>query len=227
VRDARLVGATGVVLWILVSPTVGGSAIAGIAWWLVVTLMLEWHVGMLETPDGRQLDRLGAANVLSLARAWLVPLLPLLHGWMLGLALLAAVASDVLDGRLARARGQITRLGRWLDGTVDTVIVGASGVAAMTAGIAPGWVGATLICRAALPWAAVGAAYFVRRESPRIAASAPGRVLGGVSMGGLILAAFGLGAGAYVAAAGALAGVAVVGVAIVRAAGPGARQPAA
>lgn len=84
------------------------------AWWGACTLMLDWHLGMVETSDGRPRP-LGAADAMTLARAWLVPLAaddpaPLVCA--------LAAASDVLDGRLAR-RAEPTRIGRDLEGLVD------------------------------------------------------------------------------------------------------------
>ncbi len=86
----------------------------GLACWGVTSLMLDWHLGMFETADGRPCQ-LGAADALTLARAWLVPVVadsPTL--------LVCAVAgvTDVLDGQLARRAGP-TRAGRDLEGLVD------------------------------------------------------------------------------------------------------------
>ena len=60
--------------------------------------MLDWHLGMVETEDGRPRP-LGPADALTSTRAWLVPVAadrpsPLVCA--------AAAATDVLDGRLAR-----------------------------------------------------------------------------------------------------------------------------
>lgn len=81
-------------------------------------------------------------NVLSLSR------LPLAAGvaWALladrawiGLTLFAlAVLTDVLDGRLARARGQATRLGTLLDHGADASFVTAVTTAAAVLGLLPG-----------------------------------------------------------------------------------------
>ena len=86
----------------------------GLAWWGATSVMLDWHLGMFETEDGRP-RQLGAADALTLARAWLVPVVAdsptvLVCG-------LAAVA-DALDGPLAR-RAEPTRAGRDLEGLVD------------------------------------------------------------------------------------------------------------
>jgi len=91
---------------------------ASLRWWAAVGVMLDWHLGMVESPDGEP-QLLGPADALTLARAWLVPVA--LHH-----PSAAVVASgwgtDVLDGAAARARlggcGP-TRAGRDLEGLVD------------------------------------------------------------------------------------------------------------
>ena len=47
---------------------------SGLGWWAAVALMLDWHLGMVETEDGRRRS-LGPADALTLGRAWLVPVL--------------------------------------------------------------------------------------------------------------------------------------------------------
>ena len=76
--------------------------------------MLDWHLGMLETPDGCDAT-LGVADALTLARAWLVPAVG--RGAGPGLVALGA-ATDLADGAAAR-RTRTTRLGRDLEGLVD------------------------------------------------------------------------------------------------------------
>ena len=67
-------------------------------WWLLVLLMADWHLGMLERPDGSRLSGLGVANTVTLMRAGAIPLLPALGPTELGLALVGAGLSDVIDG---------------------------------------------------------------------------------------------------------------------------------
>lgn len=88
---------------------------SGLGWWAATTAMLEWHLGMFETADGRP-RQLGSADALTLSRAWLVPVVadsPSLP------VIAAGAATDVLDGILARG-GEPTRAGRDLEGLVDT-----------------------------------------------------------------------------------------------------------
>jgi len=105
-------------------------ACAFVAWWTLTWLMLDWHIGMLETEDGRPRN-LGPADACTLVRVWLVPAAADTPApWM---AVLAFV-TDGLDGRLARA-GEPTRLGRDLEGLVDA----AFAAAALRGALARGW----------------------------------------------------------------------------------------
>ena len=91
--------------------------------------MLDWHIGMLESEDGRPRN-LGAADACTLVRVWLVPAAAdTPQPWMCALAF----ASDGLDGRLARASVP-TRLGRDLEGLADA----AFAVAALRGARRPG-----------------------------------------------------------------------------------------
>jgi hypothetical protein len=91
------------------------------AWWALTWLMLDWHIGMIETEDGEPRN-LGPADACTLARVWLVPAAAdTPRPWICALAL----ASDGLDGQLARASGP-TRLGRDLEGLADAAFAGAA-----------------------------------------------------------------------------------------------------
>ncbi len=198
-----------------------GLAVAGAGWWLAVVLMLDWHLGMLERPDGKTLDGLGAANAISLVRAGLVPALPALSPTALAAALVAAHATDILDGRLARARGEVTRLGLWLDGAVDTLLLGVAAVAAARIGMIPGWAAGLVVARCALPWALAAGIYFVRARAPRQAGRVSGRLPGFVLLAGLALSPFWAG-GAAVVAVGAAGGLLTLAVTAIRALAPAA-----
>ncbi|HWI07775.1 MAG TPA: hypothetical protein VNT54_09700 [Solirubrobacteraceae bacterium] len=102
------------------------------AWWALTWLMLDWHIGMLESEDGEPRN-LGPADAFTLARVWLVPAAAdAPRTWMCVLAL----ASDGLDGRLARASAP-TRLGRDLEGLADA----AFAAAALRGARRRGWLG--------------------------------------------------------------------------------------
>ncbi|WP_372791114.1 hypothetical protein [Paraconexibacter sp.] len=105
-------------------------------WWLLTGLMLDWHLGMLESEDGAPRN-LGTADVLTLGRAWVVPLVArrptpalVIGGW----------GSDVLDGLAARHGAGPTRAGRDLEGLVDAafgtaVLVGARRTGGLGTGV--------------------------------------------------------------------------------------------
>ena len=102
------------------------------AWWALTGLMLDWHIGMVETEDGRERN-LGAADACTLVRVWLVPAAADAPApWMCALAF----ATDGLDGRLARA-SQPTRIGRDLEGLADW----AFAAAALRGAVRRGWLG--------------------------------------------------------------------------------------
>lgn len=124
-RRARRWELTGFVAW-------SGLAIGGVqpfrrrlGWglggWTLTSLMLEWHLGMLESEAGEPRN-LGPADALTLSRAWLVPVI----GDRLSPSALALAAiTDGLDGIAARATVP-TRAGRDLEGLVDATVLAAA-----------------------------------------------------------------------------------------------------
>jgi phosphatidylglycerophosphate synthase len=203
-----LLGALGLTAWATVA--LGGRpavAVAGFAWWLLVVVMLDWHLGMIERADGSPLPGIGAANAVTLARAGAVPTLPLLTPELVAAALVAAGASDVLDGWLARARDEVTRLGRWLDGAVDGFVLSVTAAVLASDGLLAPWLAGLVVFRYAVPWLAIGATYFTRAEAPPLAGHVSGRLPGAVLLAGLVLTALAVPGGPALTAAGALAGL--------------------
>ena len=207
-RTTRILGIAGVALWAGTPPFLGwAGASVGAAWWVALVMMIDWHLGMLESADGTPVAGIGVANLLSLGRAGLVPLLPALRPTGIGVVVIAAAVSDVLDGRLARVRGETTRLGHWLDGSADTLVAASAGIAAASAGIVTTWVGALIVARSAVPWLAISAGYFLRRQAPPQATLVSGRIPGGAVLAGLAMAGFGVEVGGLIAALGAAGGI--------------------
>lgn len=93
-------------------------------------------------------------NLLSLARLVATPVVIglLLLGWAgsgLLAALIFAVASitDFVDGRLARARGSVSRLGVFLDLAADKVLVAGVLISLVELQAVPTWIAATIVIR--------------------------------------------------------------------------------
>ncbi len=158
----------------------------GLAGWAVTVLMLDWHLGMLETEDGRPRN-LGPADAATLLRAWLVPAVaerpsPGLCG--LGLT------TDVLDGRLARAAAP-TRLGRDLEGLVDF----AFAVAAPRGVRRRNWLGAPAVAaegvRLTTGLAYALLAYFSRAQPPDAQLLRAARAVAPLRAAGLLAAGSG------------------------------------
>lgn len=93
-------------------------------------------------------------NLLSLARLVATPVVIglLLLGWP-GSGLLAALIfvlasiTDFVDGRLARARGSVSRLGVFLDLAADKVLVAGVLIALVELQAVPTWIAATIVIR--------------------------------------------------------------------------------
>ena len=93
-------------------------------------------------------------NLLGLARIALTPvvmaliLLPFPGGGLLAAVVFAVAAlTDVLDGRIARARGEVTSLGVFMDLTADKVLVAGVTIAMVEVGLLPTWIVATILGR--------------------------------------------------------------------------------
>jgi phosphatidylglycerophosphate synthase len=158
----------------------------GLAWWLLAGLMLDWHLGMLETANGRP-RRLGPADGLTLVRAWLVPVIA--DEPRAGPLLLPA-ATDALDGVAARA-GAPTRAGRWFDGVVDGAVL----VAALAAARRHRRLGRATVALECARLAAGAAyatrAYFATATPPATWLTRSGRAATPVRMAALVSASLG------------------------------------
>jgi phosphatidylglycerophosphate synthase len=219
-RQVLALAATGSVAWIAVA-LAGRPALAalGVGWWLLVLLMLDWHLGMLERPNGRPLNGLGVPNLLSLLRAGVVPLLLFVPPHTLAVLLFAAGGSDVVDGWVARRFDRVSRLGRWLDPVVDGFVLGVAALAAARSQLLPVWVAALVAARYVLPWIVVALVYFSRAETPDRGAYVSGRLPGTVVIIGLGLAALHLPAAVPVVVVGSCAGLLTFMLTIARALG--------
>jgi phosphatidylglycerophosphate synthase len=201
VRQAgRWVG-VGLVPWAIVARRDGPSAAGrGLAWWCACGAMLYWHLGMLETPDGRPRP-LGGADALTLTRAWLVPL-----AWEHPTAAVCALGglTDALDGLVAR-RGEPTRAGRDLEGVVDSCLALATLRGCARHDLLARAAVAAEACRLGAGLAYSTASYFGRLSPPSRSVLDAGRALSPLRLASLVLAARGRRTGASVLLAGAAA----------------------
>jgi phosphatidylglycerophosphate synthase len=157
------------------------QAPAGLLWWGVCAVMLDWHLGMVETLEG-QPRLLGPGDALTLGRAWLVPV-----AWEHPTTLTCAAAgiSDTLDGPLARHWAP-TRVGRDFDWIIDACFAGATLRGATRHGLLARWA-----VRAETTWLSLGVAralhaYFVRNDEPDRSLTRHARAFASVRMTGLI-----------------------------------------
>ena len=93
-------------------------------------------------------------NLLGLSRIAATPivilllLLPFPGGGLIGFAVYTLAAlTDYFDGRIARARNQVSPLGVFLDLTADKVLVAGTLIAMVEVGLLPTWIVATLLIR--------------------------------------------------------------------------------
>ena len=106
------------------------------------------------------MTRVNLPNALTLSRIFVVPLLvvvlltPFSEDWfgvprhILGVTLfLAAAFTDYLDGKIARRRGQVSRLGQLLDPIADKLLISAALISLVENRLAPGWAVVIIIGR--------------------------------------------------------------------------------
>lgn len=170
------IAATCVSLWLLQLAIVAVAAELGLASGAAAYALLHTSVAgglavLLLTRKrdfaivgGPRLSRVNPSNVLTLARLTSIPSVIMLITaaadrtapvWPV-LALLSVVLmTDLADGALARRRGQVTRIGSYLDSSTDYLLLGAGAILLLAHGIGTPWVFAVLIGRLALQAGAV------------------------------------------------------------------------
>lgn len=131
-------------------------------------------------------DGLNLPNTLTLTRIFLVPLIVVVlltkvaEDWLgipqqlLGVGLfLAASLTDLLDGFLARRRGEITTLGTLLDPIADKLLISAAFISLVETHLAPAWAVVIIIAR---EFAVSGLRSIAATEGFTIAASKMGKL---------------------------------------------------
>jgi phosphatidylglycerophosphate synthase len=219
-RQARQWTSLGAGSWLALGLRGSGEARArvrrGLLWWAACGLMLDWHLGMVETLDGRPC-LLGPADALTLARAWLVPL-----AWERPTPLTCAVAglSDALDGPIARRRAP-TRAGRDFDWVADACFAAAALRGAARHRLLERWALA-----AEGTWLSVGVAralyaYFIGLDQPDRSVTNSARAFAPLRIAGLLAgAAARRREGSALLGGGALASLALSGYELARRARP-------
>jgi phosphatidylglycerophosphate synthase len=182
-RQAARWGVTGAAAWSVACVAarrrsdLDPPVLAGLAWWLAVWRMLDWHLGMAEGGDGRPRARLSPADAITLTRFWLVPALPAAARGRAALpaVIVAGGVTDWLDGTVARRHGR-TRLGRDLDTTADLAFLSAAALSASRAGRLSRLGLSALAARHGLGLAVALGAVFGRARRPAIRARPWGAV---------------------------------------------------
>lgn len=115
-------------------------------------------------------------NVLTVSRMALTPLLVILLGqdaWSAALAVfVAAMATDALDGYLARSRGLVTDFGKLMDPVADKLLIGAAFVCLAAIERVDPWIVAVILAREA---AVSGLRMAARRQGVIISANRLGK----------------------------------------------------
>src|SRR5205085_5207647 len=119
-------------------------------------------------------------NLVTMGRVVLIPFVLLfidnfspLRSFIASLLYLGAAAGDALDGYLARSRGQVSTLGKFLDPLADKLIVTAALVFMVSLGRVPAWIVVVMIAR---DLAVNGLRSIASAEGLVIAASDSGKV---------------------------------------------------
>lgn len=121
-----------------------GHAIAWAAWYAITTSWGVLHLGLADAGDAGS-RRLGLANGLSFVRFGLAPIVVAISPTETVTApdpvpatlVAVLVVTDVLDGQLARALGEVSRLGRMLDPLADVVSLTAISIALFRVDVLP------------------------------------------------------------------------------------------
>lgn len=97
---------------------------------------------------------MAAPNALSLARVALVPLVVIAllvgfpgHLWVAAALFVIASLTDLLDGRIARARGDVTVFGTFIDSLADKLLITCTLIALVEMDRVWGWVAMVVVAR--------------------------------------------------------------------------------
>lgn len=132
-----------------------------------------------------------APNLVTMGRVLLIPAVLLfidnyspLRSFIAAILYLVAAAGDGLDGYLARSRGQVSVLGKFLDPLADKLMVTATLVYLVAMGRVPAWIVVLLIAR---DIAITGLRSIASAEGLVIAASEGGKVKTALQFAGTVM----------------------------------------
>jgi phosphatidylglycerophosphate synthase len=147
---------------------------------------LYWHLGLnRQVKTGELLAKVGMANTFTWLRALCASFLlgRLLGGIATssGLALLVflcGVATDILDGQIARRTGTQSKLGQIGDGETDFCLYVALTIILIQNAVLPLWLGLLLLLRFLIPLLAALGSYFLLAQPVRFGSTIWGKFAG-------------------------------------------------
>src|ERR1043166_7021254 len=132
-----------------------------------------------------RINTVNVANALTLSRIFIVPLLvvvlltPVSENWLgvprylVGVSIFVAAAlTDYFDGKLARSRKQVSKLGKLLDPIADKLLISAALIALVENHLAPAWAVVIIVGR---EFAVTGLRSVAATEGVIISASGMGK----------------------------------------------------
>lgn len=130
---------------------------------------LFWHLGLnRQVKTGTLLPTVGVANTLTWLRGLVASFLfgRLIGGvstpsWPALLVFLAGIATDILDGPVARYTRTQSKLGQIADGEADFCLYSAIAIILIQNGVLPLWLGLLMLLRFLVPLLAALASYFI------------------------------------------------------------------
>jgi phosphatidylglycerophosphate synthase len=147
---------------------------------------LYWHLGLHRSVrTGKLFKSVGLANTFTWLRALgAAYLLGRLVGglatpsWLALLVLLWGVATDILDGQIARRTATQSKLGQIGDGEADFCLYLAITVILIQNAVLPLWLGLIMLLRFCIPLAAALASYFILAHPVRFGSTVWGKYAG-------------------------------------------------
>jgi cardiolipin synthase (CMP-forming) len=136
----------------------------------VATGLISRSKDFYTEPEGRQLDRLNLANVLTLMRLSALPTICYLLALCVDYPLLpvlivytsVAFLTDLVDGTVSRRSHQVTRVGKYLDSTSDYSVLIVISIAFAVFDLIPTWLFVLVLVRLLAQGLAMGILLFVR-----------------------------------------------------------------